>query len=265
MTATYRVYVQEVGGLAMLEATAQFDAAASNLPRAARERATEGVAHFKFPQDEIGVPDIREGAELWAGWVNDTTGDFLPMPRPFGGFIMQSEGSAVGPTHHIHCTLSSYGILLQKATVIGWPTGETLTAIPTAGFPGGFAVSDWLAGGGGGYAGLLPTYLPGMDTTGIDPMFGTLIWTELNKPGTPDPDVPFKGQWAFTTVDEVLQDLMGGVRAVWPGIQPIYWVEAIGNGTQVVARFRLIDREAGSGVVKATFSTDPVDGELYIE
>lgn len=258
MTATYKVFLQEPGGYDMIEASTVYDAEQSTLPRAARERATTATAHFKFPNDELNVPIIKEGAELWAGWVNDSSGDFLPMPRPFGGFIMEVEGYAVGPTHHIHCTLSSYGILFQRATIIGWPTGEDATGLPTAGYPGGLSVADWVND-------VVSTYLPGVDTTGIDAVFGTLIWTETNKPGTPDPDFPFPGHWGFTTLDKVLQDLVGGTRAVWPGVEPIYWLEAIGNGPHVIARLRWIDKTDTSGAVKAAFHTDPGPGESWIE
>lgn len=258
MTATYKVFVQEPGGFDMLDASLQFDAEQSILPRAARERATEATIHFKFPQDEANVPVIKEGAEIWAGWVNDSSGDFLPMPRPFGGFIMQSEGYAVGPTHHIHCTVSSYSILLQKGTIIGWPTGEDPTGLPTAGWASGYSVAEWVND-------LVSQYLPGVDTTGIDSVFDTLIWTSTNMPGTPDPEWPFLGLWAFTTVDKVLQDLVGGVRAVWPDVEPIYWLEAIGNGPHVIARFRWVDKRGAGTAVKATFSTDPTTGELWIE
>jgi hypothetical protein len=265
--AEWRVMVQDVanGSLEMRDATSVYDAKASTLPRAAREKAPEGKAVFRFPNDQANVPDIREGAEVWAGWVSGDV--FLSALRPFGGFITQIAGSATGATHIMECTVSSYQRLLDAATIIGWPTGEA-NGVPTEGYPGGWSVGDWLRGAtsaGRPFDGVVRAYLPNVLYDGVADLFDTLIWTDDNKPGTPDPDFPFVGQWGFTQLSKVLGDFVGGVRAVWPAIEPVYWLEAAAAGSSIVPRFQFVDKRAtGGGGIKGHWTVTPGAGDLWI-
>lgn len=265
MTVAYTVMVQNQGGVTMGDASAIYSARDSHLAESARDKATESTAHFMFPVDAPDLPNIREGAEIWAGWTED--GTFLSDPAPFGGFIMQQEGWAVGDTHHIACTVSSYNILLSRASVIGWPTGDTPGAVPERGMPPDLPVTDWLVGSGIAgldVDGIVRTCLPNLDYTGIDPTYGLRIFTAQTLPGNPDPDFPIVGQWSFTTLDKVLQDIMGAIRIVWPFIEPVYWLEAAAWGDAVRPRFRLIDNADLTGALRGRFTVAPASGEYGI-
>lgn len=268
MSATYKVFVQAVGSLTMVDVTAFYQDKGSNLAEAARDKATEATAIFWLDVGAPGTPDIREFAEIWAGWVDNGSGDFLSDPRPFGGYIMVSVGSASGALHIITCTISSYTILLPRRSVIGWPTGDDATGIPTAGVGAGYSVGDWFksnAGLNSGYSGVIRTHFPNMDYSGVDAVFDTLIFTAGTRPGNPDPDYPFSGCWSFTNVESVVQDIIGAVRKVWPGMEPVYWVEAVADGAVVRPRFRLIDNADTSGTVRGAFSTSATTGEFRLE
>lgn len=264
--------VQDIAhkSLTMLDASAVYDAAASDLPRAAREKAPEGRVTFRFENDRPDVPTIMEGAELWAGWQSG--GTWLSTPRPFGGFITQQAGSAVGPTHIIECTVSSYQFLLGRCTVIGWPSCEDRITPPLGELPGayppGWSVKDWLVGSTGEgrpYEGVVRAYLPNLLYDGVADVFDTLIFDIASRPGTPNPDYPTSGWWSFTTLDKILQDLVGGVRAWWPAVEPVYWLEAAANGPSVTPRFRFVDKkDTSSGGVKGHWTTAPGTGDLWI-
>jgi hypothetical protein len=67
MSATYKVLVQAVGGLDMIDCSQYYQDKGSTLAEAAREKATEATAIFWLDVGATGTPDIREFAEIWAG------------------------------------------------------------------------------------------------------------------------------------------------------------------------------------------------------
>lgn len=262
----YKVMVQDVlnRSLAMLDASLQYEDTGSDVKEAARDRAVEYHVHFQFPQDAPNVPDIREGAELWAGWQAD--GVWMPGEVAMG-FIMQSEGSMIGSTHHIHTTVVGPNVLFSRCSVKGWPTGGGASGIPTGGIGAGYSVAAWLTANGSltnGASGVVRTKLPGCDYSGVDPSFTSRIFTAQTRPGNADPDYPFIGCWSFTTLEKVLQDIAGAVRTVWPAVKPVYWLEAATDGSSIFPRFVFRDDADTSGPIRGRFSTNPAAGEFRI-
>lgn len=264
-TYVYTVMVQNHGDLTMADVSAIYDDTASDVKESARDRAAEFAVHFRFQKDTPDLPDIREGAEIWVIWTVD---GIMMSNHAQGGFIMKSRGTLVGDTHHIHCTCSTYNILLTRRCFKGWPTGNDATGIPTGGIEPGYSVAEWLVSNGGltdGASGIIRAMLPNLDYSGVASVFDTLIFTADGRPGTSDPDFPYIGQWSFKTVDAVVQDIAGAVRKRWSAIRPVYWIEATTDGTSVIPKFIFRDDADTSGTLAGRFALTAAPGDFRFE
>lgn len=264
-TYIYTVQVQDLGGLTMIDVSSIYDDAASDVKESARDRAAEFIVHFRFQKDTPGLPDIREGAEIWITWIADGV---MMADHCQGGFIMQSRGTLVGDVHHIHCTCSTYNVLLTRRCFKGWPTGNDATGLPTGGIGAGYSVTDWLVSNGGltgGASGIIRAMLPNLDYTGVAAAYTSLIIPASAIPGTSDPDFPYVGQWSFKTVDTVITDIAGSIRKTWPAVRPVWWVEATTDGTNVIPKFIFRDDADLSGSIKGRFALAAGTGDFRFE
>jgi hypothetical protein len=211
------------------------------------------------------VPTIRELMQLWAGWMDGGVWQQTPDP-PFMGFLTQLEGGGAA-THTISGQVNTLQFLNTRATVIGWPTGES-DGIPTAGYPPDASVTAWLVGsvaGGDAYDGVVRSYVANALYDGVDPAFDSLILDATAIPG--GNTEALVGQWGFTTLDAILQDIVGVARyvAAQAGdlIEPVYFWQTVADGAVLRPRFRFIDTNATAGKpVVATFSVSPAAGEI---
>src|SRR4051794_36449855 len=101
MAIVFKVEVSTPGDatFTMQDCSTYYQDKGSNLAEAARDKATEATAIFWLDVGAAGTPDIREFCEIWAGWFDTGAGEYLSDPKPFGGYIMVSVGSASGALH----------------------------------------------------------------------------------------------------------------------------------------------------------------------
>jgi hypothetical protein len=261
----FKVFVQNLGGLSMIDVSAIYDDAKSDAKESARDGATESTLHFRFQKDTPDLPDIREGAEAWWGWQ---TGGTWQADHVNGGFIMVSRGTLTGDTHEIDSKVSSFDLLLTRRGFKGWPTGNDATGIPTGGIIPPVSVLDLLVANGtltGGASGIIRAMLPGLDYSGVAPAFASLLFTAADLPSTSDPDFPYLGQWSFTTVDKVLPDIAGAIRKVWPAVRPVWWVEAAAFGSEIRPRFVFRDNADTGGTLRGRFALTAGSGDYRFE
>jgi hypothetical protein len=268
MTARYSVQVGwDSTAMEELALTGFYDANASTIQRLAREQETASPVRLIFDFAAAGVPPIRELMQFWAGWIDESDHWLQTPDPPFLGFIVQLEGGGAA-THTISAQVQSMQWLLSRATVIGWPTGES-DGIPTAGYPPDASVTDWLVGStgaGAAYDGVVRTYIPNALYDGVDPYFDTLLLDATAIPG--GNTEALVGQWGFKTLDAILQDLVGVARYVAARdtgllIEPVYFWQTVAEGAVLRPRFRWIDaNDTASKTVKATFSVTPAPGEF---
>ncbi|HEX6608663.1 MAG TPA: hypothetical protein VF276_17320, partial [Chloroflexia bacterium] len=266
MTARYSVMVgwasTEMHEIAQ---TGFYDANASTLQRMARDQETASNVRIIFDFNAPGVPPIREWMQIWAGWRNGNVWLQGPDP-PFLGFLVQLEGSGAA-THVITAQVQTMAYLTSRRTVIGWPTGES-DGLPTAGYPADYSVGNWLVGDTP-YPGILRFYFPAILMDGIDPYFDTLTLDATAIPG--GNTEALVGQWGFTTVEAVLQDMIGVSRYVAARddgllIEPVGWWQTVAQGSILRPRYRLIDaNDTASKPVKGVFSVSPAVGEFPFE
>jgi len=264
--ATYSVMVGwNSDAMFEIAQTGFYDANASTLQRMARDQETASTVRIVFDFAAPGVPPIHEWQQIWCGWREGGTWLQGPDP-PFLGFLVQLEGGGAA-THTITAQVQTMAYLMSRATVIGWPTGET-DGIPTAGYPADYSVANWLVGTTP-YPGVLRVYCGPALFDGIDPYFESLILDATAIPG--GNTEALVGQWGFTTLEAILQDLVGVARYVAARdagalIEPVYWWQTVAQGRTLRPRFRLIDaNDTASKPVKAVFSVAPAAGEFYIE
>jgi hypothetical protein len=240
-----------------------WDANVSTLQRMAREQDVSSPVRLIFDFNASDVPEIHELMQLWAGWVDGTA--YLQGPDPpFMGFLTQLEGGGAA-VHTISGQVNSLQFLNTRATVIGWPTGES-DGLPTAGYPPDYSVTNWLVGTAP-YPGVVRSYVANALYDGVDPAFDSLVLDATAIPGG-NTDA-LVGQWGFTTLDAILQDLVGVARYVAARdgnlIEPVYFWETVAQGSVLRPRFRFIDINDTTGTLKATFSVSPAAGEFYME
>jgi hypothetical protein len=180
------------------------------------------------------------------------------------GFLTQLEGGGAA-VHTISGQVNSLQFLNTRATVIGWPTGES-DGLPTAGYPPDYSVTNWLVGTAP-YPGVVRSYVANALYDGVDPAFDSLVLDATAIPGG-NTDA-LVGQWGFTTLDAILQDIVGVARYVAARdgnlIEPVYFWETVAQGSVLRPRFRFIDINDTTGTLKATFSVSPAAGEFYME
>jgi hypothetical protein len=266
MTARYSVMLGwHSSAMREIAQTGFYDANASTLQRMAREQDTASSIRIIFDFSAPGVPPIHEWMQFWAGWKEGNTWLQGPDP-PFLGFLVQLEGSGAAG-HVITGQVQTMQYLMSRATVIGWPTGEA-DGIPTAGYPADHSVADWLVGTDP-YPGVLRTYCGPALLDGIDPYFYDLTLDATAIPGG-NTDA-LVGQWGFSTVDAIIQDMIGVARYVAARddgllIEPVSWWRTVAQGSVLRPQYRLIDaNDTASKPVKAVFSVDPQPGEFAIE
>jgi hypothetical protein len=240
MTVRYSVMLGYASS-AMYEVaqTGYWDSNASTLQRMAREQEAASPVRMVFAFDAPDVPAVREMMMLWAGWRDGTTWLQGPDP-PFVGFLLQTEGGGAA-VHTISGQVHTGQILFSRATVIGWPTGES-DGLPTAGYPPGYSVTNWLVGASP-YLGIVPSYIHNAVYDGVHPYFDTLVLDETTIPG--GNTEALVGQWGFTTAEAILQDMVGVARykAAQAGdlIEPIYFFKTVAQGTRLALQFCFID------------------------
>jgi hypothetical protein len=251
------------GAMYEVAQTGFWDSNASTLQRMAREQDTASPVRLVFDFAATGVPEIHELMQLWAGWKDGNTWLQGPDP-PFMGFLTQLEGGGAA-VHTISGQVNSLQFLNTRATVIGWPTGES-DGLPTAGYPPDYSVTNWLVGTAP-YPGVVRSYVANALYDGVDPAFDSLVLDATAIPGG-NTDA-LVGQWGFTTLDAILQDLVGVARYVAARagnlIEPVYFWETVAQGSVLRPRFRFIDINDTTGTLKATFSVSPAAGEFYME
>ena len=260
-SARYSVMVGwHSGAMYEVAQTGFWDANASTLQRMARETDSPSPVRMVFDFAAPGVPAIREMMQVWAGWKQGNTWLQGPDP-PFLGVLTQLEGGGAA-VHTITGQVNSLQFLNTRATVIGWPTGEA-DGLPTAGYPADYSVTNWLVGTDP-YPGVVRAYVANALYDGVDSYFDSLILDATAIPGG-NTDA-LVGQWGFTTLDAILQDLVGVARYVAARdgtlIEPVYWWETAAQGSILRPRFRFIDANATTGTVAAVFSVAPQPGEL---
>jgi hypothetical protein len=240
-----------------------WDANVSTLQRMAREQDVSSPVRLIFDFNAPDVPEIHELMQLWAGWIDGTAYLQAPDP-PFMGFLTQLEGGGAA-VHTISGQVNSLQFLNTRATVIGWPTGES-DGLPTAGYPPDYSVTNWLVGTAP-YPGVVRSYVANALYDGVDPAFDSLVLDATAIPGG-NTDA-LVGQWGFTTLDAILQDIVGVARYVAARdgnlIEPVYFWETVAQGSALRPRFRFIDINDTTGTLKATFSVSPAAGEFYME
>jgi hypothetical protein len=266
MTAIYSVQIGwDSSAMHEVAQTGFWDSNASTLQRMAREADTASPVRLVFDFADGTVPEIRELMQLWAGWQDGGVWQQTPDP-PFMGFLTQLEGGGAA-VHTLGGQVNSLQFLNTRATVIGWPTGES-DGLPTAGYPPDHSVTDWLVGdtgSGAPYDGVVRSYVANALYDGVDSAFDSLILDATAIPG--GNTEALVGQWGFTTLDAILQDLVGVARyvAAQTGdlIEPVYFWQTVADGAVLRPRFRFIDTNATAGkTVVATFSISPAAGEI---
>src|SRR5690349_11396252 len=245
--------------------TGFYDANASTLQRMAREADTASPFRLVFDFAAPGVPPIREWMTLWAGWKEGNAWLQGPDP-PFLGFLVQLEGGG-NAVHTISGQVQTMQYLMSRATVIGWPTGET-DGIPTEGYPPDHSVADGLVGTSP-FPGAVRAYIPNALYDGVDPYFESLGLDATAIPGGNAEAVV--GPGGGGTPGTILQDIVGVAHYVAARddgllIEPLYWWRTVAQGSVLRPQLRFIDaNDTASKPVKAVFSVDPQPGEFRIK
>jgi hypothetical protein len=245
--------------------TGFWDANASTLQRMAREQDAASPIRLTFDFNAPDVPPIREWMQIWAGWKEGSAWLQGPDP-PFLGFIVQLEGSGAAG-HVITGQVQTMQYLMARATVVGWPTGES-DGIPTAGYGANYSVANWLVGTSP-YPGVVRAYIPNALYDGVDPYFESLVLDATAIPG--GNTEALVGQWGFGTLETILQDIVGVARYVAARddgllIEPLSWWRTVVQGSTLRPQFRFIDaNDTDSKPIKGVFSISPAAGEFYME
>jgi hypothetical protein len=213
---------------------------------------------ISFPRD---TPDIvvKEKREVWAGWVDPTTNEWISVW--FGGYIQRMDGYTIGGEHVFECDLGDYGILLGTTQVIGWPSDWSIPGL--IGMAPGYSVAQWLFGvGDAPNVGIWYEYFQ-IVTHNYDTIFDDIIMDEQHLPGNSE---VAEGQWGWTTVKKVLDDLMDMAKYIESGVKIVYYVRAVPSpfdATAVCPSLHIMDKNQAR-TPRARFSTNPAEGEYWM-
>lgn len=210
--------------------------------------------------------EIRELMEVWAGWV-DANGFWQKVQ--FGGYIIGLHGSGPLNDHVLTADLVDYSILADKTTVFAWPT--PLNESPILGYPPDYSAKVWLQGKkglDGPYDGILPSHLNHIKYK-IDDIFDEAILIADAIPGIPYADVGNDyslGQFGFTHLKPVIEDLANVSNYVNRALRPSWWFAAVPDGRLVRPQFTMVDLNDLSKYPRYTLATDADEsiGEILI-
>lgn len=251
------------GGERFQDVTDWVDMMQSDFHPTVSDKVGQCQARMSFP---IDTPDlrIRELMEVWAGFIDEGTGQWT-TPW-FGGYIIGLTSTTNGYEHTLDLDLVDYGILLSNTEILRWP--RTRDDINPDGYPVGYSMATWLVGDAP-FTGVIPAFFQGV-AWDIDPIFDSVIFTNQNLPGIINPEVlpgnaTIYGQWYYTTVRKILEDLCDQAHYIDPTIEPAFWIEAATDGTIILPRVRVADLNVDHGTPQYIFSSSPLPGELLIE
>ncbi len=251
------------GGERFQDVTDWVDMMQSDFHPTVSDKVGQCQARMSFP---IDTPDlrIRELMEVWAGFIDEGTGQWT-TPW-FGGYIIGLTSTTNGGEHTLDLDLVDYGILLSNTEVLRWPRDRTDPAAD--GYPVGFSMANWLVGTTP-FIGLIPAFFQGV-AWDVDSIFDSVIFTNQALPGILNPEVlpgnaTIYGQWYYTTVRKILEDLCDQAHYIDPTIEPAFWIEAATDGTVILPRVRVADLAVAHGTPAYVFSSNPLPGELLME
>lgn len=254
---------------------------------------------FKMPQRvfDAGTYTLKWRMEVWAGWRDDTTGEWQSHDL-WGGFVRSFRLQRRAGMMFISVDLDTYDLLFYTTAVPAYPDQEVVRShkfhYPAHGGDGtinGYTESataiDWLVGeiatfdalahpwGGKSRDGILPKVLhpSRIDLNGVGAQFGVLFDLTSRPSNTSIPG-HLEGLWLWEAVELVLSyaalvhraNFDHGVDGSYTPLRPIYYMKPVpyyGDATRVIPRFMAVDFNT-LGSVTHTFSDNPADEHLHM-
>lgn len=234
------------------------------------------VSSFRV-RHKLSLPalDLSEGYRWAAGWMDGTTGVFDGSREVYAGYVRMLGNGGQGQLKHLDFTCSGFQRLFTGTYVHSWPDPADFFAL----YPLERSAREWLVGSvaeGAPYDGILRQRLAGypIDWSGVDPEFDDVIFGRGSDgfyylPGKSVSEAPYRGRaFRCLMLDEVLDDILETIRLARPAMDPVAWFEPVvnpANGTEIIPKFRLRDRNSTDAAPVATYATHPGTGEWQIE
>jgi len=227
----------------------------------AHGKSKQSTQFLSFRADAT-IGDIHEGWPWQAGYRDPATRYWDGSQARFCGQVGRQTGRAGNIRHYIDQTLDTWETTFGDTALLHWPNNDFLSVYPV-----GYSIANWLVGTSP-YLGLVRA---GYDATkvdfgGVDPVFTTLILDATNLPAIGKSVVPGVGQFCY--LQDALDTMIAVANFTQNGMDPVAFFEPIispTDPTQIIPRFRFVDRNAVGSTPVATFSVTPTGDEWPIE
>lgn len=272
----YQWYVAVIdhrpGGQGEQDVSDYYNSARSRLSWGAQGKTDQSIICLEL--DRPVFFSIPSKAEVIAGWRDPISRQYNPRKRVYGGFLIEKKSYAEGSKHLLDLTIKGYGILPDEKVIQSWPTLDP-EAQPKVSYPLDFSTMQWIAGRQDGatgipapYDGLIPTYYPTVDTSGIAAVFSDVLMTADVMPGIPNPEDENQfGVFGFCTLKAALDELCKAAHFKDDAIRPMLYWDASTDRQTVFPRVNLIDLNSqfSSEIIATVVSTPNVQaGQILI-
>lgn len=228
----------------------------------AHGKSKQSTQYLSFRADAL-IGEVHEGWPWMKGWRDTVTRNWDGSRAVFCGQIGRQTGRAGNIRHYIDQTLDGWETTFTDVPILHWPNNDFASIYPV-----GYSIKTWLVGLSP-YRGVLlaPRYDEGkVDLgSGIDPIFDNLILDATNLPAIGKSVVPGVAQFCY--VQDFLDTMIAVANFMNNGMDPVAFFEPIvspSDPTQIIPRFRFIDRNAVGSTPVAVFNTNPASGEWDI-